>query len=105
MSSFPLSSAGYNALNLDCFVEEILKLVESALFICILEMQVTRPECRGNVRHVTRTLTSRHINQRTDSISGQLIIDKRSVHQAPEVSISFLQSSLYTASRVLFRTF
>jgi len=92
MSSFPLSSAGYNALNLDCFVEKVLKLVESALFICILEMRVTRPECRSDVRHVTRTLTSRQIDQRTDSIPGQLIIDKRSVYQAPEVSVSLLQS-------------
>ena len=105
MSSFPLSSAGYDALNLDCFVEEILKLVESALFICILGMRVTRPECSSDVRHVARTVTSRQIDQRTDCIPGQLIIDKRSVHQAPEVSISLLQSPLYTTNRVLFRVF
>ena len=103
MSSFPLSSAGYDVLNIDCFVEEILKLVESALFICSLGMWFTRPECRSDVRHVARTVTSRQIDQRTDCIPGQLIIDKRSVHQAPKVSISILQSSLYTANRIMFR--
>ena len=70
MSSFPLSSAGCNALNLDCFVEEILKLVELALFICILGVLVTRPEGSCNVRHVACTVASRHIDQRANSIPG-----------------------------------
>ena len=103
MSSFPLSSAGYNALNLDRFVEKILKFVESALFISIPGMRFTRPECSSDVRHVARAVTARRFNQRTNSIPGQLIIDKRPVHQAPEVSVSLLQCSLYTANGVLFR--
>ena len=68
MSSFPLASAGYNKLNLDCFVEEILKLVEPALLLCIL--RVTRPEGNGNLRHIARTAASCHIDQRANGIPG-----------------------------------
>ena len=78
-------------LNFNCFIKEVFEFIELALFFVILAVRVAGLERKRDIRHVPGASPAGVFDQSMYCVAGHLILGKRFVDQAPEITSIRLQ--------------